>query len=236
VVIEALGFLTVLGRPDPPTATTLRWFPLVGLLLGAAVGAVWWGADQTWTGGVAAALALAADLVLTGMLHLDGLADAADGLLPHLPRERRLAVMAEPTVGAFAVVVVAATLLLRWTALAAQAPDVLLLAAIWCAARTLMAVAVRVLPYARPEGGLATSFAGGGDGWLLALGGGLIALAVGALADGIGGAAAVLAAVAAGTAVLALGRARLGGYTGDVLGAAGVVAETIGLVVAAARW
>jgi adenosylcobinamide-GDP ribazoletransferase len=236
VVIEALGFLTVLGRAERPTPATLRWFPLAGLLIGAAVGLVWWLAGQAWSAGVAAALALVADLAVTGLLHLDGLADSADGLLPHLPRERRLTVMAEPGVGAFATAAVGAALLLRWSALAAHAPDVLLLAALWCGSRTLMAATVGTLPYARAEGGLVTTFQGQGDGWVLALLGGAGALVVGGAADGVGGVVAVLGALAAGIGVLALGRRQLGGYTGDVLGAAGVVAETVGLVLAAAHW
>jgi adenosylcobinamide-GDP ribazoletransferase len=236
VVIDALGFLTVLGRAQRPTSATLRWFPVAGLLIGAAVGCLWWLTGQAWSAGVAAALAVLADLVLTGMLHLDGLADSADGLLPHLPRERRLLVMGEPGVGAFAVVAIAAVLLLRWSALASHAPDVLLVAALWCASRSLMAASVGSLPYARAEGGLVTTFEGQGDGWALGLLGGAGALVVAVAADGFGGAVAVVAAIAAGVGVLAFGRRQLGGYTGDVLGAAGVVAETVGLVVAAAHW
>ena len=235
-MIDALGFLTVLGRAERPTPATLRWFPLAGLAIGMAVGLAWWLAGEAWTAGVAAALAVAADLLLTGLLHLDGLADSADGLLPHLPRERRLAVMAEPAVGAFAVATVAVVLLLRWSAFATHSPDVLLVGALWCASRTLMAAAVGTVPYARAEGGLVTTFQGAGDGWGLGVIGGFAALVVGAIADGVAGEVAVLGALAAGVGVLALGRRQLGGYTGDVLGAAGVVAETVGLVIAAAKW
>jgi adenosylcobinamide-GDP ribazoletransferase len=236
VVIDALGFLTVLGRAQRPTPATLRWFPVAGFLIGLAVGACWWLAGQAWSAGVAAALAVVADLVLTGLLHLDGLADSADGLVPHLRRDRRLEVMAEPTVGAFAVTAVVAVLLLRWSALAGHAPDLLLLAALWCASRTLMAAAVGVLPYARAEGGLVTTFQGDGDGWVIGVLGAFAALVVGAIADGFAGEVAVVGALAAGVGVLAFGRRQLGGYTGDVLGAAGVVAETVGLVIAAAKW
>ena len=235
-MIRALGFLTVAGRSDAPTATTLRWFPLAGLLIGAVVGGVWWGAGQLWPPAVAAAIAVAADLALTGMLHLDGLADTADGVLPHLERARRLEVMHQPDVGAFGVGAVAVVLLLRWSAFASRGPDVLVVAGLWCGARTLMAVAVRTMPYARSEGGLASAF-GAGTG-AVAIGATGLALALAAAVAGIGapGAVAVAAAVAAGGAVLALGRARLGGFTGDVLGAAGMTAETVGLLVAAAKW
>jgi adenosylcobinamide-GDP ribazoletransferase len=170
------------------------------------------------------------------MLHLDGLADTADGVLPHLERERRLEVMSAPDVGAFGVGVVVATLLLRWTAFASFGPDVLVVAGLWCASRTLMAVAVRALPYARAEGGLALAFGGPAPALGLAAGGGVLAVALAIAGEGGPGAVAIVAAVMAGAGVLALGRARLGGYTGDVLGGAGLVAETVGLVVAAASW
>lgn len=71
-MLSALAFLTVLGRPAPPTRHTFRWFAVVGAGLGAAVGGVHWGAHLLWPPLVAAAVALAADLLLTGALHLDG--------------------------------------------------------------------------------------------------------------------------------------------------------------------
>lgn len=230
---RAVAFLTPLGGAATPDGRTLTWFPVVGALLGAGVGGVWWGAGGLWSPALAAVLAVVADLALTGMLHFDGVIDASDGLLPHLDRDRRLAVMADPDVGAFGATVAAATLVMRVAALASMTPSVVLVAALWCASRTVMAVAAVTLPYARP-GGLASDFLGGPRAPLLAIGTAL-ALALGA-AVGSRGLAAVLAVAVGGGAVLALARRRLGGFTGDVLGAAGVVGETAGLVVAAARW
>jgi adenosylcobinamide-GDP ribazoletransferase len=238
VVIAALGFLAVLGPGRTPSAQALRWFPLVGALLGAVVGGVWWLAAQVWPPAVAAAVALTADLVLTGMLHLDGLADSGDGLLPPLDRARRLEVMADPATGAFGVGTVVATLLLRWAAFAALVPDVALVAGVWAASRTLMAVVVSVVPYARGDG-LAAAFTGGASGWppaVVGVGGVVLAALLEGASAGGSGVAAVLATVLVGGAVVALAGRRLGGYTGDVLGAAGVVGETAGLLVAAARW
>jgi adenosylcobinamide-GDP ribazoletransferase len=235
-VIEALGFLSVVGRGRPPTPGSLRWFPVVGALLGLAIGGTWWLAHELWPPAVAAGLTVAVDLGLTGMLHLDGLADTADGVLPHLERERRLQVMAAPDVGAFAVGVVALVLLLRFSAFASTAPDVLSVAGLWCGARTVMAVGVRSLPYARGDGGLARAFGGPGDATAIAVVGVGLALAGAVTGAGAPGLAAVAAGVVAGVGVLRLGLHRLGGFTGDVLGAAGVVTETVGLVVLAARW
>ena len=232
---RAVAFLTPLGGAAVPDARTLSWFPAVGALLGLAVGGVWWGAEQLWPPVVGAALVVAFDLGLTGLLHVDGLADAADGLLPQLPRERRLAIMAEPTVGAYGVAVVGMVLLLRVTALASTAPEPLLLAGVWCAARPAMAVAARAVPYARAEGGLATALLGG-DWRAVGLLGLVGSVALGAAAAGWPGGLAVAAGVLASAGVVRVAVARLGGFTGDVLGAAGLVGETVALVVAAARW
>ncbi len=235
-MLDALGFLTVLGRSRPPTPRALTWFGPTGALLGAALGLLWWGTSNAWSPIVAAAIVVAADLAITGMLHLDGLADAADGLLPHLERRRRLAVMAAPDVGAFGIATVVAALLLRFAALTAMAPDgwhaVAFLAGVWCAARTLMAVTACVVSYARGSG-LATAFLGGSVVGPLVLGAPLTALAV---ARGVGGIVAVIVGTAGGALVVVLAQRRLGGFTGDVLGAAGIVTETIALVVASARW
>lgn len=237
---EALAFLTVLGGAAPPTPAALAWFPAAGAVIGALVGAAWWGADRVWPAAVAGAVALAADLAVTGLLHADGLADTADGVLaPHAGREQRLAAMADPAVGAFGLVTTVAVLVLRFAALVVMTPSVPLLAGLWCASRTLMAAATRAVPYARPDGGAVTPFLGpepaAGTGALAAFG--LAAsLGLAVWGRGVAGAGAVAAAVAAGAGVVAVARRRLGGFTGDVLGAAGLVGETAGLLVAAGRW
>jgi adenosylcobinamide-GDP ribazoletransferase len=231
---RALAFLTPLGGAAPPDSRTLSWFPVIGAAIGAGVGAVWWLAGRVWPAIVAGGVAVVADLALTGLLHLDGLIDAADGLLPHMTRVRRLEVMAEPTVGAFGVSVGAAALLLRFAAFTAASADVGAIAAIWCASRTLMAVVTRALRYARDEGGLATTMLG--RSWV-ATGGGGVALAavIAAVAAGWRGEVAVLACLGGGAAVMAFGHRKLGGFTGDVVGAAGVVGETVALLVVAAK-
>lgn len=231
---RALAFLTPVGGAVPPSPAAVGWFPPVGAGLGLALGALWIGADRIWPAPVAAALVVVADLAATGMLHLDGLADSADGLLPHLPEERRLEVMASPEVGAFGAGAVAAVVLLRWAALGAMAASALLLAGLWCLSRTAMGVVALSRPYARP-GGLATPFLGGRP-LPLALAGGTAALALAGLGRGAAGVMAVTAAAAAAAGVAALAQRRVGGFTGDVLGAAGMVAETAGLLVAAGRW
>ena len=235
---QSLAFLTPLGGAAPPTRAAFLWFPVVGALLGLVLGTIWWATEDALGPLAAAALVVAADLALTGALHFDGLLDSADGLLPHLPAERRLAVMAEPHVGAFAVATGTTTLLLRTTALVALgAARPLLLAALWCLARTAMAVTALTGRYARPHG-LASSFlsepAAGGRPWVSpAVIGAVLVLGL-AIADDPLSIVAVAAAAGVAACVAGLARRRIGGFTGDTLGAGGVVAETVGLLTAAA--
>jgi adenosylcobinamide-GDP ribazoletransferase len=230
---EALALLTTLGRGAPLTSRALRWFPVAGLVTGAIVGLTWWGASGWWPPAVAAAIVIAIDLALTGMLHVDGMADAADGLLPHLARERRLAVMRTPDVGAFGVAAVGGALLLQFAALASMHREPWLLVGLWCASRSLVASVPALVPYARADG-IASALLERAPRWpVVAV---VPAGAIAALVMGRGGAAAVVLGVAAGAAVVALARRRVGGLTGDVLGAPIVVTQTVGLVVAAAKW
>ena len=240
---QALAFLTPLGGAAMPTQAAFVWFPVVGALLGLVLGAIWWATDNALNPFAAAALVVAADLALTGALHFDGLLDSADGLLPHLPAERRLAVMAEPHVGAFAIAAGTSALLLRAAALTALgAGRPLLLAALWSLSRTAMAVTALTGRYARSHG-LASSFLSEpADGDLSAAGTSWVAPAVIGAVLFLGLAVihdpdslvAVAAAGVAAAGVGALARRRIGGFTGDTLGAGGVLAETVGLLTAVA--
>jgi adenosylcobinamide-GDP ribazoletransferase len=249
-VRRAVAFLTPLGGAHTPSPSALDWFPVVGAAIGLAVGGVWWLAGRVWPAAAAAGIALAADVALTGYLHLDGLADAADGLLPPMSRERRLEVMTDPHVGAFGAVTLITVLVLRFGALASTAASPLIVGALWCGSRSAMAVVARSLRYVRP-GGLASAFVADDPvevarrgrlthGRRAAARPGLLGLAlaltlaiVGRGAPGIAIVGAELVAVAA---VVALAWRRIGGFSGDVLGAAGVIGETVGLLVLAARW
>jgi adenosylcobinamide-GDP ribazoletransferase len=244
---RAVSFLTPFGGPADPAPSALAWFPAVGALIGLAVGGIWWAARRGWAPPAAAAIAVIADAALTGLLHLDGLADAADGLLPPLSRARRLEVMADPRLGAFGVAGLAIVLLARFGAFASMLPSPLAVAGLWSGSRTAMAVTARAVPYARP-GGLASAFlpaptAGSRPGTaarltgpaVLGLAGGLLAMALAFAGRGALGVAAVGAEAAAAAAVVLLAWRRLGGFTGDVLGAAAVAGETVGLLTLALR-
>lgn len=230
----ALAFLTPFGGAREPSAKSVRWFPVVGMIIGAAVGAVWRVGGAAWPAAMAAALAVIADLAFTGMLHVDGVVDSADGLLPHLDRDRRLEVMTEPSVGAFGVTVAVGVVLARFVALSSMDADIWLIAGLWCLSRTAMVAVINSVPYARGSG-LATAFQGEPHTPTV-IAGSVISCVLVSLAIGLPAAVVIGASWMAVLVVVALAEARIGGYTGDVLGAVGVLAETVGLVVAAAKW
>jgi adenosylcobinamide-GDP ribazoletransferase len=236
---RAMAFLSVVGGAATPTANTVLWFPLAGALVGLAVGGVWVRADRVWPASAAAAVALAADAILTGGLHLDGLADTGDGLLPPLPRDRRLTVMADPQIGAIGAVTLLVVLLVRFASLAAGPATVWIVVSLWCGSRSAAALVLLGGRYARGDGlaaglrGLARSPAR-----ITAVAAVGLALCAGTaiVARPGHGTAALGAEAVVIVALMLLANRRLGGFTGDVLGAQIVLGETAGLLVWAARW
>jgi adenosylcobinamide-GDP ribazoletransferase len=238
-VRRALSFLTVLGRAAEPNERTLSWFPLVGIAVGAVVGAAWWAAGRVWPAALAAVVAVAVDAAVTGGLHLDGLADSADGLLPAVSRERRLEIMADPRVGAFGAIALVLVLSLRVVALGVTVARPLVIVGLWCGSRTMMAVVARTVPYAHGDGGTASAFVGGTQSAAARYGVAAygMALAFGLAGWGAGSRGLIVVAteLVAMLAVVWFALRRIGGYTGDVLGAMGVLGETVGLLALAAR-
>lgn len=235
---EALAFLTPLARSkEGPSPDALTWFGGVGAAIGCAEGLIWRAARRFWPDLPAAVLVTSCDALLTGALHLDGLADSADGLLAHVATKDRLDIMSAPDLGTFGAVALGIALIGRVAALAAREPSPLLLAALAGGSRATMALAIGSFPYARSVG-LASAFSSPeGQGrarraGLTGIGG---ALVLGALADKRRGPLAVASGLLAATTVLLAARKQLGGYTGDVLGASGTAFEVVGLLVAARR-
>ena len=238
---EAVVLLTRVPVPwrFVPSRGEAAWaYPVVGALAGATVGAVAWAGIGLGLGAVlSAGWALAASLLLTGALHEDGLADAADGIGGGRTPERRLAIMRDSRIGSYGALALALSVGLRWSALAAigqhatgagtgagtgGARLVAATAAAGALARCAMLVPMR-LPPARADGMAATL--GRVPGRTIAAGwacGAALALAL--LPSGQAVAALLLAGVA-GAALSRVGRQALGGRTGDLLGAAEQVAE-----------
>ncbi len=223
----ALSWLTVLpvrtGEPDACTAAAaLRWAPLVGALLGAVAGGLLLGLRLLGVPALVTGLLVVGFLGLaTRGMHLDGLADTADGLGCYGPPERALAVMRDGGAGPFAVVTLLVAVGAQAAALAAlplwSAPAFVALAA--AAGRAGFAwVARRGVPAARP-GGLGATVAGSQPWWVAV--GWWVVLAGGGFA--VAGVRAVVGIALGAGLVVALSRhtsRRFGGMTGDVLGAA----------------
>jgi adenosylcobinamide-GDP ribazoletransferase len=243
----AVQFLTRLPTPavrdvDPGSLSrSMRYFPLVGALIGLINVGVWWLASLRLPAGVSIGLMLAASAVLTGALHEDGFADACDGFGGGTTPDRVLSIMKDSRIGAYGAIGVSLMLGLKWTALAALPLALFPLVVIaahsmsrWCAVGLIWR-----LTYVRADAeAKAKPFAGqlSGSAWTL---GGLIGVAgvaplavawarwsdagprLGAVVLGGGAGAAALATLLAALYF----RRRIGGYTGDCLGAAQQFAE-----------
>ncbi len=230
--VAAVAFLTVVpvGRWVPldgaDVARATPVLPLVGALLGAAAGSVAWLLAAGTGPAPAAVLAVTVLAVATGALHLDGLADTADGFGGRT-REDRLRIMRDSSVGAYGVVALVLALLLKASAAASLAGQVDVLAA-WVAAGALSRAVGPALaatqPYAQRPGG-SGSVLHGGPAAARATAAGVLAVAVAVAVLGRAAAVAVVAAVAVAVVVATVGRRMLGGVTGDLLGAGTELAE-----------
>jgi adenosylcobinamide-GDP ribazoletransferase len=162
----ALQFLTAIpvriSREITPRlmARSMVWFSVVGLMLGSVLALVDAGLHMLFPPMVGAALLLATWVALTGALHLDGFLDCCDGLLAAKPPEKRLEILRDTQVGAFAVVGAICLLLLKFTALLELGPDhrIAALLVIPALTRAAMVYAARAYPYARAGSGLGQLF------------------------------------------------------------------------------
>lgn len=227
-----------LGMRDLGRAVHL--FPIVGALVGCVGGAAFaLGAALGLPATPCAILALAGTALLTGALHEDGLADTADGLGAGTDRERALAIMRDSRIGTFGTLALLLTVLARLGAVAAlgeaggAAQAVAALVAAGAGSRAAMPVVMLLQPGARATGLAAEA---GRPGAVRAWGAVPVAAAVALLVLPAGAvlAAGLAAALVAGTAATALGR-RLGGCTGDTLGAVQQLAEVAFLLTLQAR-
>lgn len=236
-LIRAAHLLTRVPLPggDGARGAKAAWaWPLVGMVVAMAqviVGLV--ALAVSLPESVAAGLAIAIGLLIIGALHEDGLADCADGFWGGMTRVRRLEILKDSRIGAYGVLALIVTMGLRWALFAtllAVAPLTLIAAAML--SRAAMAVVMATLPFAR-DGGLA-AHVGKPPIWAVTLGG--VCAGIGAVltAGFVAGVIAILAVAIATLVVCAVAKAKIGGQTGDVLGAAQVVTELAALTACAA--
>ncbi len=238
----ALRFITIL--PAGPAAAyhpreMIAFFPAVGLMLGVILAF----ADTLFSAFFAPLLVGIMDVMvlaaLTGALHLDGLADTADGLFAHKDRQSALSIMKDSRIGVMGAVALICLLLTKYGTFAALSAGgqagwtkFLILVLIPAYARAGMLFGIRFLPYARPEGGTGSDLFSerlkSGEYW------GISACVLLSLL--LGWRAILINAVFFVTCAGLIGfyRRRMGGITGDMLGAMCEITETTLLISAAA--
>jgi adenosylcobinamide-GDP ribazoletransferase len=219
---------------DTARGARAAWaWPLAGAVLGGLAACVGWGALALGLPApVAALLALGALVMLSGALHEDGLADTVDGFWGGWTREGRLEIMRDSRVGSYGVIALVVTLALRGVAfwlLFEAGPGAAAAALVTSAmlSRAAMAGVMATLPHAR-ETGLAQA-QGRPPVTTVAV---AVALAIGAglLLCGMSGLVAAAAAALVAGVIARLARVKIGGQTGDVLGAVQQGAEIAALL------
>lgn len=227
--IASLQFLSALplGKPRPfdPKGLIVH-FPLAGLAIGLALALFDRAASMYWPTEVVSALDVMFLAAITGALHLDGLADTADGLYGRRSREQALAIMKDSRVGAMGLVAVVCVLLVKSQAIGTvDRSRFLTLLIVPAYARSAMMAGMRFLSYARDEGGTGTAFfetpLSARDFKFLAF---PLALS---LLMGWRGLLLNVAFVGATAALIVIYRKKLGGITGDLLGAMSEIVEVV---------
>jgi len=234
--VSALRTLTILpvpGKDSDRMVSALPWFPVVGLVLGSLL----YGAARlfsgvaggTWPEATAVAV-LILGIVLTRGLHMDGLADWADGFWGGRERDEVLRIMKDTQVGTFGVCALACIVLAKWVCLTrlivAGVPEWVIVA--YVASRTCQVDMAVAQPYARDNGGTGAPFVKGAGLLHLSVAG-AVAFALLLVVPGLD--LTSIAAVALGWLVArAFGlwcHRRVGGVTGDLLGACSEIVETV---------
>jgi adenosylcobinamide-GDP ribazoletransferase len=232
----AIEFLTVIPLPfkrewkPNDIASSLIFFPVVGLLVGVLLFLVNWGLGEVFPAVVTSVLTLLAWVLISGAMHLDGLADCCDGLGGSTP-DKRLEIMKDSHTGAFGAAGICLLLLVKFAAIVSLPNDWLLetfmlapLLGSWA-----MVLAITAFPYARKSGaGLA--FKQGATVLRLIIAS-VITLAAAILLAGWWG-IVIMAIISLVTLLLGIFfKSRLGGLTGDTYGAVKEVNEAVVLIV-----
>lgn len=236
----AASFLTRLHVPTVAGAAdvgaSVRWFPLVGAMLGGVGAGVAWmlrdlgGMPPTMT----AAIVVAFGVWVTGAIHLDGLADTADGFGGGRTREDVLRIMRDSAIGSYGATALVLVLTIKTLAIAEllqRGPVLPFLTAAPAVSRWTVAVLAAWLPYARDGAGLGRAVTGEQrrNGLLIATVSAALIAVTALRLEGM------ILLVVAGAVTLWIGRftrRRIGGVTGDVFGAAVELAETAVLIAA----
>ena len=231
---SALAFLTVFpvatAEGGPGERLGRAFFPAVGGLLGlcaAAVFALMYSFSNSLLAAVAATATLA---LLTGALHLDGLADAVDGIFGRGDVARRLEVMRDPRLGSFGTTALALVLVGDVAALASMSPGRALAALVVAGALSRLAMlwVVAYVPYVRDSGLGVVAWDPSHRRVDLVVGSALTLLAC--VLDWKRALVALTLVALATLVVAVLARRRLGGATGDIYGATSELGQLMALI------
>lgn len=244
-LLTALAFLTRIPLPSiwmpaagraPDLASAIPLFPIAGAVIGAIGAAIVLLLSGWLPPMVVAGIALAALMLATGGLHEDGLTDCADAFGATRDRSKALEILRDSRIGVFGAAALIVSILLRWAALASLSASAAALALIIAhsAGRAAIAIGPGLTTYARTEG-TGLLLAGGIDRTKLLLTF-AVAAVIAILFGGWAGLMAGIVGVLAAALMLAYAQARIGGYTGDVLGAIEQVCEIAVLCVLAGLW
>ena len=220
-------------------AASVRYYPLVGALVGGLSAAVYWGAYQVFPSVIAVLFAMAASLLLTGAFHEDGLADTFDGIGGGHTAERSLEIMKDSRLGTYGSAALVFAFALKAATLSALSPLIIPLALVagHCLSRLSSLIVMATSRYVRQAGtGKPVADGASTPSLIIAiLTGGIVITAWGvieppiALAYGMGG-------LVLGHLIMRLFfEGKLGGYTGDTLGAVQQTSE-IGFYLGLLAW
>ena len=221
-----------LSRSDPDrTMAQSAWaWPVVGVLVGLLAGFLGLTGHFLGAGpGMSAGITLAALVMATGALHEDGLADTFDGLWGGSDKSRRLEIMKDSHIGSYGVLALSLTTLLRWSLLTTLFQSGWVLAPVIAAAalsRVPMAVLLTTLPNARGSGLSATTGQPKASTILATI---AIAALISIALTGTATLAAIFWISLTTIALASVAKAKIGGQTGDILGASQVLAELAAL-------
>lgn len=221
---------------DRSLVDCIPFFPVTGLLIGFVSGAVWALSSLIFPSAISAGLAIAAGILVTGALHEDGLADCADGLGGTSDRSRALEIMRDSRIGTYGAIALILSVGLRWAALASLPVNAgfAALMIVHAVSRTSIVTAMVTSQYARPKG-LGSMAQGEASTADIAIAYGVAAI-LALILGGLGGVTASVIGLGAGWLFLQYLKIRLGGYTGDGLGAIQQVSEIAILSVLAGFW
>ncbi|HAS05070.1 MAG TPA: adenosylcobinamide-GDP ribazoletransferase [Dehalococcoidia bacterium] len=231
----ALQFLTIIPMPfkkEPEMreiASSLVFFPIVGLLIGLLLFLANWGLGAVFSPVITATLTLVLWVLISGAMHLDGLADSCDGLAGSTA-EKRLEIMKDSHTGAFGVVGISLLLLVKFAAMVSLSGwdwEALLLAPVF--GSWAMVLSITAFPYAR-KNGVGQAFKQGATALKLVIAS-LITLAAAVLLVGWWGIVMMAVICLVTITIGSFFKSRLGGLTGDTYGAVKEVNEAVVLIV-----